>query len=401
MGPDRRPADPAPADVLVAGAGIAGLEAALALRALARDRVRVELLDPSDHLAMAPESTAHPFGRIARQVPLAPLAERAGVGLRRGRLARVDAEGHVALTTDGERIGYDRLVVAVGALRDPVPHGVVPFGGPEDVTGMQQLLGRIVRGARRGILTHLAFVVPPGAGWPLAAYELALQTARHLSRRGVRAGATITLVTAEDTPLAVFGTESSRAVAGDLAEAGIEVRCGSTVRDWAWGRLTLIPSGAVTVDRVVALPSLRGPAVAGLACDRLGFIQAGRDGRVVGVPDVFVVGDAGTFAVKQGGIGCQQADAVASLIARELGAPAEPVPFEPVVRGWLWDGNGGRYMRADLPGGRDESPGVTSLSASLWEPEGKVAGRFLSGFLRDHGGIGRFTDRLAGLQEPA
>jgi sulfide:quinone oxidoreductase len=382
-----------PADVLVAGAGIAGLEAALALRAFADDRVRVELLDPGDRLMLAPEATAQPFGRVARPLPLAELAERGGVALRRGRLARVDADEHVAVADDGDRIGYDRLVIAVGARREPVPHGVLPFGGPEDVPAMRQMLGRLVRGARRGIVTRLAFVVPAGAGWPLAAYELALQTARHAGRRGVRGGVAITLVTAEDTPLAVFGVDSSRAVAGDLAEAGIDLRCGSVVREWAWGRLSLIPFGTVLVDRVVALPALRGPAIRGLACDRHGFVQAGRDGRVAGAPDVFVVGDAGTFAVKQGGIGCQQADSVASLIARELGAPVEPVPFEPVLRGWMWDGNGGRYLRADLPGGRDESTGVTSLDASLWEPEGKVAGRFLSGFLRERLESGRVVDR--------
>jgi sulfide:quinone oxidoreductase len=281
----------------------------------------------------------------------------------------------------------------VGARREPVGHGVLSFGGPEDVAPMRQMLGRIVQGARRGIRAHVAFVAPAGAGWPIAAYELALQTARHVGRRGVREGVAIALVTAEDAPLAVFGAESSRAVAADLAEAGVDVRCGSVVREWSWGRLTLIPSGEVLADRVVALPALRGPAIPGLPCDRLGFVQADRGGAVVGAPGVFVVGDAGTFAVKQGGIGCQQADAVASVIARELGAMVEPVPFEPVLRGWLWDGDGGRFMRADLPGGRDESAGVTSVDASLWEPEGKVAGRFLSRFLREQLAAGRLADR--------
>ena len=388
------PPDPSTAtDVLIAGAGIAGLEAALALKAFAGDRVRVRMLDPGDRLAPAPEATAQPFGRVARPLALAPLAERAGAELHHDGLARVLADERVAVTRDGERIPYDRLVVAVGARRAPVLPGILPFGGPEDVAPVRQMLGRIVQGARRGILTHLAFVAPAGVGWPLAAYELALQTARHVGRRGVREGVTITLVTAEDAPLAVFGAESSRAVAADLTGADVDVRCGSVVREWSWGRLTLIPTGEVRADRVVALPALRGPGIPGLPCDRLGFVQAGRDGAVVDAPGVFVVGDAGTFAVKQGGIGCQQADAVASIIARGLGAPVEPVPFEPVLRGWLWDGDGGRFLRADLPGGRGESAGVTSVDASLWEPEGKVAGRFLSAFLREQLGSVRLADR--------
>jgi hypothetical protein len=56
------------------------------------------------------------------------------------------------------------------------------------------------------------------------------------------------------------------------------------------------------------------------------------------------------------------------------------VPFTPVLRGWVWDGAGGHFLRADLRGGHDESPG-TVASTPLWWPVGKVAGRFLAPFL--------------------
>ena len=139
----------------------------------------------------------------------------------------------------------------------------------------------------------------------------------------------------------------------------------------------------------MALPLLRGPAIPGLPFDPQGFIRAGADGRVAGRPDAFVVGDAGSFAVKQGGIACQQADAVARLISHELGAPVAPMPFDPVLRGWLWDGDGGRFMRADLAGGRSESAGVTARSTPLWSPPDKVSCRFLGAALRGERGPGR------------
>ncbi len=41
--------------VLIAGAGVAGVETALALRAFAGDRVEVELLDPAVELTLAAE----------------------------------------------------------------------------------------------------------------------------------------------------------------------------------------------------------------------------------------------------------------------------------------------------------------------------------------------------------
>lgn len=384
---------PGPARVLIAGAGIAGLEAALALHALARDRVRIEMLEPEEHLVLAPESTAGPFGAPQPPLPEAALAERAGVGLRVGRLAEVRAAEHLLLTDAGDPVPYDRLVIAVGARREPVLGGALTFGGPGDVAAFRRMVGRMVRGARRGVRTRLAFVVPSGTNWPLGAYELALMTARHLRRRDAGRHTAVALVTSEDRPLAIFGPDASAAVADDLAEAGIEVFTGSIVRDWSWGLLTLLPEGRLAADRVVAIPALRGPEIPGLAHDAHGFVRADGEGRVVGAPDVYVVGDAGSFAVKQGGIACQQADSVAAAIARGLGAPVDPIPFEPVLRSWLLDGEGGRFLRADLAGGKDEFVGVSSRVSPLWAPQGKVAGRFLTAFLAGESPFAQLADR--------
>jgi hypothetical protein len=48
--------------VLIAGGGVAALEAALALRALAADRVSVELLAPEPEFWYRPLAVAEPFG---------------------------------------------------------------------------------------------------------------------------------------------------------------------------------------------------------------------------------------------------------------------------------------------------------------------------------------------------
>ena len=47
--------------VLIAGGGVAALEAALALRALAGDRVHVELVAPEPHFWYRPLAVAEPF----------------------------------------------------------------------------------------------------------------------------------------------------------------------------------------------------------------------------------------------------------------------------------------------------------------------------------------------------
>jgi sulfide:quinone oxidoreductase len=369
--------------VLVAGGGIAAAETVLALEAFAPGLARVEIMAPDADLLLVPASTAAPFdGGRTERIPLARVAERAGATFRRDALAAVEPDTRTVVTASGERIGYGTLVVAVGATRTCyMDDAALTFRGPEDVVAFQRLLDAIENGALRGICTRLAFVVPPGPGWPLPAYELALQAAGHLERAGLRDGAKITLVTAEDAPLAAFGPDASSAVAGDLADAGVVLRTASVVRSWGFGRLDLLPQGEVSVDRIVVLPAVRGPAVPGLPLDRLGFVRTDPVGRAEGLEDVFAVGDAGTFPLKQGGIGCQQADTVASLVAIGLGARMEPVAFEPILRGILRTDQGNRFLRSEVGGGGDESAGVTAEHDPLWWPPGKVAGRFLAPFL--------------------
>ena len=75
--------DPAPMRVLIAGGGVAALEAALALRALAADRVSVELLAPVTQFPHRPSSVRSPFtGEESPQVSW----DRVEIKLHRGAL---------------------------------------------------------------------------------------------------------------------------------------------------------------------------------------------------------------------------------------------------------------------------------------------------------------------------
>jgi sulfide:quinone oxidoreductase len=54
---------PRPLQVLVAGGGVAGLEALLALRDLAGERVELTLLSPEAEFVYRPMAVVEPFGR--------------------------------------------------------------------------------------------------------------------------------------------------------------------------------------------------------------------------------------------------------------------------------------------------------------------------------------------------
>src|SRR3954452_24452119 len=94
---------PSPLRVLVAGGGVAGLEALLAMRDLAGDRVEATLLTPEADFVYRPMAVAHPFSRgHAQRHLVADIAADLGARLVRGTLASVDDGSRTAVTTDGE-----------------------------------------------------------------------------------------------------------------------------------------------------------------------------------------------------------------------------------------------------------------------------------------------------------
>src|SRR6478752_4231283 len=261
---------PTPVRVLIAGGGVAAAEAVLALRALAGDRVTVELLAPGDELVIKPESVRSPFsGTPAPRVPL----DRLSVHRHRSALAAVDAEAHEVLTTDGGRIAYDRLIVATGARSvDAVP-GATLFRGPLSA-------GR-VEGALRAARTRALFVAPPGCGWPLPMYELALLAAHELPQLQK-----ITIVSPEPRPLDIFGRMASDALARLLDRAGIEFLPNLTAVEAVDTVLVTEDGRMLSADAVIAMPALRVPEIDGLPQDAHGFLAVDEHCRVIGVDDV-------------------------------------------------------------------------------------------------------------------
>jgi len=134
--------------VLIAGGGVAGLEAALALRALAEERVSVELLAPETDFTYRPLAVAEPFrvGEV-RRFPLEPLVHAAGAELRRGALASVDPARRVVTTREGEDLSYDVLLLALGArprqrLEHALAHLAGGFAGERDGDDLLGMLHR-------------------------------------------------------------------------------------------------------------------------------------------------------------------------------------------------------------------------------------------------------------------
>ena len=365
--------------VLIAGGGVAALEAMLSLRQLAPELVEVELLAPEPRYWYRPLAVAEPFGLDdVASFDLADLADRAGALFTPGAIRGVVADAHQALTEPGGAFEYDLLLLACGAHPTEAVPGALTFRGPADTPLVSELLAKIDAGEVRLVVV----AVPLGAVWSLPAYELVLMLAAHAAAKGIE-DLGIALVTPEDEPLLLFGENASHSIRRLLDESGIDLYAGyhaTIVRD---GALHLLPSLRIEADAVVALPSLRGMRLSGVPQTHDGFVPVDDHGRVIGLADVYAAGDITRFPVKQGGIAAQQADAAAQAIAAAAGAAIDPEPFRPILRGVLLTGREPRYLRRDVAAG---GPGAAMIEP-LWWPPAKLVGRHLGPFLAQLGGF--------------
>jgi sulfide:quinone oxidoreductase len=350
--------------VVIAGGGIAALEALLALHADARDLVDVTLVANTDTFTYRSLQVGEAFGvGRPRRYPLPALVADAGGTFVEASVASVRVGARELLLDDGDKIEYDALLLALGARSVPAfDHGVT-FGPGS--------LDEVLDDLRTNFADDVTIIVPEGATWSLAAYELALMTATWNSSVAVR------LVTHEPAPLAIFGEQASAAVADVLEQAKVELVAGVTT-DVLQDGVVRAGEHWISTGRVVSLPVPVGPRLHGVPSTPDGYLDCDQHGRLRSAPAVWAAGDGTAQPIKQGGLASQQADAAAADIARRAGAPTRPRPFRPVLRGLLRTAEGPLYLRRALA---TDDGAVTASNEPLWWPPSKVASRRLAGHL--------------------
>ena len=268
--------------VVIAGAGMAGVQTAVALREQGfTGPVTLIGAEPHQPYDRPPLSKAVLLGNAehsAFDIDFEALDLTLRLGLDVTGLRAAD---HELDTPDGP-VPYDVLVVATGA--EPL---VLP--GSEGVPGVH-LLRTLDDAARlRPVLEQRHDVVVVGAGWIGAEFATAARAA----------GCAVTVVEAADRPLAgALPPEVAAPMAGWYAESGAALLTGARVARVEPGRVVLADGRTLPADAVVvgigARPATRWLAGSG--------IELGPDGSVTtdaslrsSLPDVYAVGDCASF----------------------------------------------------------------------------------------------------------
>jgi sulfide:quinone oxidoreductase len=361
--------------VIIVGGGVAALESALALSHLAPELTDVTLIAPNPEFVYRPMVVREPFAYgSASRYPLQRIVSDAGATLLAEQLAWIDPGKHTLHTETGRAIEYDALLLALGAHTSARYEHAVTI----DYRHMDETLHGLIQDIEGGYIHSLAFVAPGQIAWPLPLYELALMSAGRAYDMGIELSTT--LITPEDSPLAIFGQAASSAVTELLHQANVQTISSGYAEVPRSGELVISPGDRhLRVDRVISLPELHGPSVRGIPLGDHGFIRVDPYGRVPHVEDVYAAGDATDFPIKHGGLAAQQADVAAQSIAAQAGATVTPERFDPMINGMLLTNDKPRYLTAHITGGNGFSSKISDTPT--WSPPRKIVARYLAPYL--------------------
>ncbi|MDH2326448.1 NAD(P)/FAD-dependent oxidoreductase [Cereibacter sp. SYSU M97828] len=337
--------------VVVVGGGFGGYQAVSDLKGAG---VRITLIDQRNHHLFQPllyqvASTILSSAEVAWPLRLM-LRGREDVTVMMAKVEGVDTAAREVLVEDGQRIGYDYLILATGAQHSYFGNdqwaGFAPgLKTVDDAIALRrkiltslELAEKETDEARRAQLLTFAVIGGGPTGVELSGIiaDLTKRTIwrdfRNIDTRKAR----VLLIEGAKRVLGAFPEDLSEYTRGALERRGVEVMLGRNVSDIGAGFVKVgdeeIPCGTVVwAAGVAASPAAKW---LGVEADRAGRIKLGRDLLVPGYDDIFAVGDTVAVEWTDGktvpGIAPaakQMGSHVAKTIyARVVGKP-DPAPF--------------------------------------------------------------------------
>ncbi len=330
------------AKVLILGGGFAGLNAA---KILGSTKLDVWLIDKTNHhlfqpllyqvasAALSPADIAVPIREL--------LSAYENITVLMGQVERIDKEKKQVVLQNGDVVGYEYLIVALGARHSYFGHDEWEEFAPglktltDALTVRERILLSFEKAERCDSISeakkYLNFVIigggPTGVEMAGAIAEIAYETMLKNFRRIDTTKTKIYLVEGSPHILPVYPEKLSEKAKGYLEHFGVTVITGK--------RVTNVSKDGVTVENLFipaenilwAAGNQASPILATLdvPLDRQGRVHVGPDLSVNGHPEIFVLGDAACALDKKGKplpalapIAVQQGRYVAHILRKQI-----------------------------------------------------------------------------------
>lgn len=324
-------------NILVLGGGFGGLEAAFYLRWRLQDQADITLVSDQDHFLFKPNTIYIPFGLEPDKlkIPLARPAQRKHVPFVQARVREIDPVAKT-VAADGQTLRYDFLVVATGAgMRAAEVPGLGEHAHtiwtPADMLRLRGAFANLLEDAQRGQHRQVLFLVPPNNKCSGPLYEMVFMLDTWLRRKGARQSVDVTWSTYESGYIQAFGPRLNQGVAAEFERRGIAGHREYAVERVEQGAVVYRNGRQLPYDLLISFPPyVASTPFPGLPTDDRGFIGTELATRQVrGYPEIYAVGDAGDFPVKQAFLAFLQADAAAEHLTSVIRGTKPALAFEP------------------------------------------------------------------------
>lgn len=322
--------------VVVLGGGIGGQVAATRLKQQLGLGARVVLVERSPTFTFAPSLLWLMVGKRNARTISRDLSriERRGVEVTYATVTRIDSERSEVIADTGV-IGFDYLVIALGAAHDPglLPGAAEHAHHPYDLPAAERLRDALDRFSGGRVAVAIASLP---YRCPAAPYETAMLIDGYLRERGLRERSKIDLYTPEPLPLPVAGAYAGHSVAAELAARSIGFHPRSAPKSVEPGAIE-VDGERVLCDLAVVIPPHRPPEVvsaSGLG-GPAGWIPVDRATLRTKAANVYAIGDVtaiplenGMMLPKAGVFAHAEAEVVAENIARRIRGDLRETAFD-------------------------------------------------------------------------
>ena len=324
--------------VVVVGSGFGGLEAAFYLRQRLGKRVDLTVVAENDYFLFKPNTIYIPFGKAPESFyhPLAHAYEKRHIEFRQTSATNVDPKAKALVTDDGE-IPYDYLVLATGATMRPneVPglaDNAATIWNPDEMLKVRAGVERVVAQAKAGNKQRVLYLVPPKNKCSGPLYEMVFMLDSHLRKQKVRDHVEITWASFEHSYIQAFGKRLHAHVTEEFSERGVTGHLEWPIEKIEPGKAIFKNGESVEFDLLISFPPYAAAQVfEALDHDDRGFLKTNRETRqLAGQDDIYAVGDAGDFPVKQAFLALLQADTVGEHISQRILHEEPTAKFDPV-----------------------------------------------------------------------
>ena len=331
-------------NILIIGGGFGGLEAALYLRNELGDTVNLTLLSDKSEFIFRPYLSYVPFGLWPDRlrIDLVAFCETQGIRFVHDRADTIHPTEKRVLVGDQD-LTYDVLMIATGAGIGPesVPglyeYAYLPWRTSEAMI-LQGALERLASDCKKGTRKQVVFLVPPGNLWAGPLYEIAFMFEQWLRVQAIRPQVRVQFLTYQDTVMPDFGPDVHQVIVDAFSKRHVRVQTSQFFKHVQEGKIELADGETVAFDLLIAAPTYV-PTVKwkDLPTDASGFLKTEMLTRQVkNFPNVYVVGDASEYPIKQAYLALLQADAAAEHIVSRVQGRDPRFSFE-AMGVWLME----------------------------------------------------------------